>query len=336
MARRLSSNPEICREIAAGNSLDVIEIDGASNNSVDQVRDLRESVGYAPARARFKIYIIDEVHMLSIAAFNALLKTLEEPPAHVKFMFATTEPQKVPATILSRCQRFDLRRISSSEIMKKLGEIAIAEGVNIDEAALLAISRGAEGGLRDAESALDQLIAFRGENIKEDDVLSVFGLVSWEFLETLAGGILKGDFKTIIETVSDLDQHGKDMHRLLIELMEYYRNLLVFMVAGKESTLEDLTSAQIEKLSEQKQNASPERILEIVEILTETESQLRFALSKRTLFETALIRCARAASVVSIDEIIKQINELKQGLSVSPPTSAPAATVQTQANKPNP
>ena len=162
-----------CREITAGNSLDVLEIDAASNTGVDNVRDLRENVRYAPARGPFKIYIIDEVHMLSVAAFNALLKTLEEPPAHVKFIFATTEPQKVPATILSRCQRFDLRRISMSDIVERLSEIAEAEKIEIDEDALLAIARGAEGGLRDAESALDQFIAFRGKtSAKKTSLLS--------------------------------------------------------------------------------------------------------------------------------------------------------------------
>jgi DNA polymerase-3 subunit gamma/tau len=303
----------------------VIEIDGASNNSVDQVRDLRESVGYAPARARFKIYIIDEVHMLSISAFNALLKTLEEPPSHVKFMFATTEPQKVPATILSRCQRFDLRRIAAVEIVTKLKEIADAEKVKIHEKALVAIARGAEGGLRDAESALDQIIAFKGKEIQEEDVLSVFGLVAWEALERMVDSILHGDIAGLIEVIAELDAHGKDMHRLLLELMEYFRNLLVYSVAGGKAALQEFTESQLQKFEEQKGASSPERILEIVEILTQAEGRLRNALSKRTLFETALIRCARAASVVSIDAILKQIEELKSGLGAGEMTGAPEA-----------
>src|SRR3974390_277045 len=165
-----------CQEIAEGRSLDVLEIDGASNNGVEQVRELRETCKYAPASSRFKIYIIDEVHMLSTAAFNALLKTLEEPPAHVKFMFATTDPEKVLPTILSRCQRFDLRRIPAALIVKHLTGIAAKEQVKIDPPALLAIARGADGGMRDAESTLDQLISFCGEKIEEADVLSMFGL----------------------------------------------------------------------------------------------------------------------------------------------------------------
>src|SRR5271156_99051 len=178
------------QEITEGRSLDVLEIDGASNNGVEQVRELRETCKYAPAKAAFKIYIIDEVHMLSTAAFNALLKTLEEPPAHVKFMFATTEPEKVLATILSRCQRFDLRRIPTALIVKHLGEIARQENVQIDDAALHAIARGADGGMRDAESTLDQLISFCGREIAEADVLSMFGLAAHGQILALADAVL--------------------------------------------------------------------------------------------------------------------------------------------------
>src|SRR6266403_5968819 len=182
-----------CQEITEGRSIDVLEIDGASNNGVEQVRELRETVKYAPASSKFKIYIIDEVHMLSTAAFNALLKTLEEPPAHVKFMFATTDPEKVLPTILSRCQRFDLRRIPSALIVKHLALIAGKEKVKLDEEALLAIARGAEGGMRDAESALDQLISFCGEKIVESDVLSMFGLTAQGQILALSTAVLKGD-----------------------------------------------------------------------------------------------------------------------------------------------
>jgi len=182
-----------CEEIAEGRSLDVYEIDGASNNGVDQVRELRETCQYAPANAPYKIYIIDEVHMLSTAAFNALLKTLEEPPEHVKFMFATTDPEKVLPTILSRCQRFDLRRIPAGLIVEHLAMISKQEGVVIDEAALFAIARGADGGMRDAESTLDQLISFCGNTIQESDVLSVFGLTARGQIIDMAAAILNGD-----------------------------------------------------------------------------------------------------------------------------------------------
>ncbi len=198
-----------CREITEGRSLDVLEIDGASNNGVEQVRELRDTVRYAPARGKFKIYIIDEVHMLTTQAFNALLKTLEEPPAHVKFIFATTEPQKVLPTILSRCQRFDLRRIPASLIVKHLKEIAKKEKVAIDDEALAAIARGAEGGLRDAESTLDQLIAFCGNKIAEADVLSVFGLVAHDRIAALTDAVLDGQTTKSLQVLKELDDAGQ-------------------------------------------------------------------------------------------------------------------------------
>src|SRR5947199_1836381 len=182
-----------CREIAGGNSLDVIEIDGASNNSVEDVRQLRENVRYAPAKGHYKIYLIDEVHMLSPAAFNALLKTLEEPPEHVKFIFATTEPQKVLPTILSRCQRFDLHRIPANLIAQHLQLIAGKEKITLEPAAAHAIARGAEGGLRDAESMLDQLVAFCGETIAEADVLNVFGFSSKQTVVDIKGHVLRSE-----------------------------------------------------------------------------------------------------------------------------------------------
>ena len=317
-----------CREISAGNSLDVIEIDGASNNNVDQVRDLRENVRYAPARGPYKIYIIDEVHMLSIGAFNALLKTLEEPPAHAKFLLATTDVHKVPATILSRCQRFDLRRIGLKEIVGRLREIAAAEKWKVDEAALLAIARGAEGGLRDAESALDQIVSFTGEKITEADVLGVFGLVSWTTIDRLATAVLQGDAPTALKTVEELDAGGRDLQRLLQELLGHFRNVLVWKHAPELADTFDLTTAQLEGLKAQAALADGEKLLRVVEILTEAASQARFALSRRTVVEVALLKAARAASVVSLDELIAQIQASPAGggAPVPPavPTSAPA------------
>ena len=296
-----------CKEIVAGNSLDVIEIDGASNNNVDQVRDLRDNVRYAPARGPYKIYIIDEVHMLSAGAFNALLKTLEEPPPHAKFLLATTDVHKVPATILSRCQRFDLRRIGVKEIAGRLREIAQAEKWKVSEEALLAIARGAEGGLRDAESALDQIVAFKGEKIEEADVLGVFGLVSWTAIERLATAVLKGDAAEALKTVAELDEGGRDLQRLVQELLGHFRNVLVWKHAPELSGSFDLTEAQLEALKKQAELADGEKLLRVVEILTEAANQARFALSRRTVVEVALLKAARAATVVSIDELIAQI-----------------------------
>ncbi len=300
-----------CREIMSGKSLDVIEIDGASNTGVDHVRDLRENVQYAPACGPFKIYIIDEVHMLSMQAFNALLKTLEEPPSHVKFIFATTEPQKVPATILSRCQRFDLRKISTVDIVQHLGKIAAAEKIEINDEALLAIARGAQGGLRDAESALDQLMAFRGDSITEEDVLSVFGLVAGEQLSSMVDSILDGDIAALIKCVAELDEQGKDLQRVLIELVDHLKNLLIMMHTDGQADHLDLTAAQIEILDQQRGRVAADRILKMIELLTEAESRLRYALSRRTLVEIVLIRCARTARTATLDEIFSRLNELK-------------------------
>jgi len=317
-----------CREITAGTNLDVLEIDGASNNGVEQVRDLRETVKYAPSHGSHKVYIIDEVHMLSTAAFNALLKTLEEPPSHVKFVFATTEPERVLPTIVSRCQRFDLRRIPVSLIVQRLRLIAKAEKVKVDDDALLAIARGSEGGLRDAESALDQLISFKGKKIAEDDVLSVFGLVSRETLEELGEEVIRGNVKELIHIVAKLDEAGKNLRRVVLELMEHFRNLLVCLnVDGVDDNLE-LTEAQIEVLKKQSELTDTARVLRVIEILSETENRMRYALSRRTLLETALIRAARAAVVVSLEEILSQINALKAGLDpgagAQPPSEEPS------------
>src|SRR5947208_9512599 len=221
-------NDSKCVEIAEGRSLDVLEIDGASNNGVEQVRELRETCKYAPASSKFKIYISDEVHMLSTAAFNALLKTLEEPPQHVKFMFATTDPEKVLPTILSRCQRFDLRRIPADLISKHLALIAQQEKVKINPAALFAIARGAEGAMRDAESTLDQLISFCGDTIEEADVLSMFGLTSQIQLLELSRSVLTGEVEGALRQLHDLANNGKDLARLVSDLLNHFRNLLIF------------------------------------------------------------------------------------------------------------
>src|SRR5947199_630929 len=214
-----------CQEIAEGRSLDVFEIDGASNKGVEQVRELRETCKYAPASSKFKIYIIDEVHMLSTAAFNALLKTLEEPPEHVKFMVATTDPEKVLPTILSRCQRFDLRRIPASLIVQQLTKIAKEEKVTISPEALYAIARGADGGMRDAESTLDQLISFCGDKIEESDVLSMFGLAAQGQILDLSRAVLAGEIETALRELNGLARHGKDLGRLLSDLLSHFRNL---------------------------------------------------------------------------------------------------------------
>ena len=312
----------MCKEIAAGNALDVLEIDGASNNGVEQVRDLREQVQFAPTRGTFKIIIIDEVHMLSTAAFNALLKTLEEPPPHVKFIFATTEGDKVLPTIISRCQRFDLRRIQTPLIVERLRSICTAEQITIDEDALLAVARGAEGGMRDALSSLDQLISFKGDSLTEDDVLSVFGLVSRRSLEAIAAAILKGDMSAILKLIDAFDSAGKDMRRLTIELMEHFRNLLVYLYVGDNMSNLDATPEQIKTLAEQAEYTQADRIIQIADQLADMEGRLRFALSVRTLMEMTLMRCARIANSVSLDEILKRLQAIRTQEPVQPKETA--------------
>src|ERR1041384_3177786 len=244
-------NDPRCQEITEGRSLDVLEIDGASNRGIDEIRELRETAKYAPSSSRFKIYIIDEVHMLTKEAFNALLKTLEEPPAHVKFMFATTEPEKVLPTILSRCQRFDLRRIPIKLMVDHLRHIAKQENVTIDEAALHAIARGADGGMRDAESALDQLISFCGNTIEESDVLSMFGLAAQRSLLDLSRAILDGEIQTALHQLNDLAKNGKDLGRLLSDLLNHFRNLLIFQVSRGDTKMLEVSEAEAAALADQ-------------------------------------------------------------------------------------
>ncbi|MDZ4199446.1 MAG: DNA polymerase III subunit gamma/tau, partial [Kiritimatiellia bacterium] len=328
-----------CLEITGGRSLDVMEIDGASNNSVDDVRELRDAVRYTPARGPFKIYVIDEVHMLSMSAFNALLKTLEEPPPHVKFIFATTEPQKLPATIASRCHRFDLRRITARALIEQLRFIAGKENITVEEDALLAIARGAEGGMRDAESAFDQLISFCGSPIRESDVLSVFGLVSRQELESLARAILTGDISIILSTLSNLDRGGKDLQRVVLELLEHFRNVLVLQQGVDAGQALGLPDSQMNTLRDHADQIEPSHLLRIVELLIETESRLRFSLSRRTLLDTSLIRCARVASSVSIEAVLRQLSALRQSLGLpdsNPPIPPPPAKKSTPLSQPTP
>jgi DNA polymerase III subunit gamma/tau len=302
-----------CQEIAEGRALDVFEIDGASNNGVEQVRELRETCKYAPASAKFKIYIIDEVHMLSTAAFNALLKTLEEPPEHVKFMFATTDPEKVLPTILSRCQRFDLRRIPAALIAKHLTHIAKLEKVKIDPAALYAIARGAEGAMRDAESALDQLISFCGDKIEEPDVLSMFGLTAQGQLLELSRAVLAGEVENALRQLNELANHGKDLGRLLSDLLNHFRNLLIFRVSGGDLKMLEVSEAEAAALKEQSQQAGAEGLTRIMEVLAEAEMRLRDATSKKILVEVALLKAIEARSAVSIDSLLKQLQNLRDG-----------------------
>ena len=324
------------QEITDGRSLDVMEIDGASNNGVEQVRELRETCKYAPANSQFKIYIIDEVHMLSTAAFNALLKTLEEPPAHVKFMFATTDPEKVLPTILSRCQRFDLRRIPAALITKHLAEIAKKEKVKIDAPALNAIARGADGGMRDAESTLDQLISFCGEKIEETDVLSMFGLAAESQILKLSNAVLTGEIQTALTQLNELAQAGKDLGRLLSDLLNHFRNLLIFQVSRGDLNLLEVSEAEVAALKEQSPLANTDAFTRILEVLADAELHLRDAASKKILVEVTLLKAIEAREALPIDAVLKQLNQLRNGggLGASPMSAAAAPTAAAPANRP--
>jgi DNA polymerase-3 subunit gamma/tau len=329
-----------CKGVTLGADMDVIELDAASNNKVEDIHNVIEQVQFAPTHSRFKIFILDEVHMLTPAAFNALLKTLEEPPPHVKFIFATTEGDKVLPTIISRCQRFDLRRISIGDIMRRLRFICNAEGITITDDTLLAIARGSKGGLRDALSALDQLIAFKGTTLEEADVLSVFGLVSRGALEALAGHIINGNIGEILKAIDALDATGKDMRRFTTELLGHFRNLLVYQQVGADLTQQDVTADQVAVLAEQSKLIDARRIADIATMLSEMESKLRTSLSTRTLVEMTLIRCARTAKMVSLDEVIRRLNDLRtqtiQRLAAVAPSRPTAATaVQNVSTAPN-
>ncbi len=325
-----------CREIAGGNSLDVIEIDGASNNSVEDVRQLRDNVRYAPAKGRYKIYLIDEVHMLSSAAFNALLKTLEEPPPHVKFIFATTEPQKVLPTILSRCQRFDLHRIPANLIAQHLQFIAGKEKITLDPAAAHSIARGAEGGLRDAESMLDQLVAFCGEKIAEADVLNVFGFTSQQTVAGFTEKILRGATADAVQLLHEQSEAGKDMMKLMSDLISYSRDLLIFKV--KPDALSEDVDLDLQKsLAAQAQLIETDRLLELIDQFAEAEGRMKWAPNKKLHFEVALIKAIQTLSQVTLNEVIENLNALRDGKptppSVSAKKSSPAAAGVSPASK---
>ncbi len=296
----------VCQEIGEGTSLDVIEIDGASNNSVDNVRDIRENVQFTPSQGKFKIYYIDEVHMLSNAAFNALLKTLEEPPEHVKFIFATTEPNKILPTIISRCQRFDLRPIPTETIAKHLQFIAQQEGVTLDDPAAWAIAKGADGGMRDAQSMLDQLVAFCGDTITEQNVLEIFGFTSRDTVAGLASHLISKNSPAALELIHQQAETGKDLGQLLGELIGCLRALLVNRLDPKAGS-EGFPAELWEPLAKAAQNIPTDRILHLIDILADSEGRMKWASNKRLHFEVGLIKAIQSLSDVRISDVIKAL-----------------------------
>ncbi len=295
-------NDPVCQAIADGTHLDVIEFDAATNTQVDKIREaILDSVAYAPASARYKIYIIDEVHMLSAGSFNALLKTLEEPPQHVKFVFATTDPQKMPLTVISRCQRFDLKPIPAELIVGRLRKIATDEKIKVSDAALACIARMAEGGMRDAQSILDQMISFCGGEISEPDVLDVFGLVAADKIAELAGAVAAGDHRRIVAIVDECDANGRDLVRLLTDLQALVRGALLDAIAqGGRSELLGGTSLTTEQLTR------------LLDGLREGEGGVKLGLAEKINFEVTLLKAVEASRARAIDSLIKELATLAE------------------------
>jgi DNA polymerase-3 subunit gamma/tau len=307
-------NEDICREIADGRSMNVLEFDAASNTQVDKIREIIiDNVKYAPTgSAKYKVYIVDEVHMLSSSSFNALLKTLEEPPSHVKFVFATTDVQKVPTTIISRCQRFDLRRISTPEIAKHLLFIAEKEKIALAPGAAETIARGAEGGLRDAESMLDQLVAFCGETIAEADVLSIFGFTSAHTVAALCEHLIAGDAAQALRVVQEQSDAGKDLSRLMADLIAHFRNLLVIQ-CDPVGVKDELSDEAIAALAEQSQRISRDKLLELIEQFAKAESAMKWAPNKKMHFEIAAIRAIQTLNQATLTDVLDTLAAMRDG-----------------------
>ena len=287
---------ENCREITLGNSVDVIEIDGASNTSVDDVREIRENVKFAPFRGQFRVYIIDEVHMLSNSAFNALLKTLEEPPAHAVFIFATTEIHKIPVTILSRCQHYNFRRIARSEIVQRLRHVATQDHLTLEERSFMALARASEGSMRDALSLLDQAIAYSGKAISHADLELLLGAVPQELVQGLIRAILTQDSPAALASLASLLDRGHDLRAYCADVVEHIRNLLVAAVVPGTTELRSLietSEEDLNQLSSDAKTVTPEQLQELLAIFIHAEDSLRFSTHPRFVMETAAVRATR-------------------------------------------
>ena len=286
-----------CRETAAGTSIDVIEIDGASNRGIEHIRELREAVKYAPIGGKSKVYVIDEVHMLTNEAFNALLKTLEEPPPHVIFIFATTEPQKIPATILSRCQRYGFKRVPLQDISGRLRTIADAEGITISEQGLSLIARAAEGSMRDSQSLLDQAVSYSGLAIKDEDLQATLGSVAQQALFGFCAGLLARDAAGLLIEIDGLLEQGQDLRQFLSGVVEHVRNLLIVKIAASASSIVELPASDIDSLKLQSAGATSDQLLMLFDSLSKTLDEMRWSLHQRFTVEVGIIKaCSLATS----------------------------------------
>jgi DNA polymerase-3 subunit gamma/tau len=313
-----------CTEIASGASLDVQEIDGATNNGVEQVRELRESARYSPARDRFKIWIIDEVHMLSTGAFNALLKTLEEPPPRVKFIFATTEYHKIPDTILSRCQQYDFRMIPAKELLVHLREVASGEKIQVSEESLAKIARAAEGSARDALSLFDQVLSFSGDEVKDEDLAALLGLVDRELLLTASQSVVEGNSLALLDLVEKLSDYGADYKNFARELLLHFREILLLKLAPDSSSL--LAGVVPEERARMKPLAaaySEEDLLRILDLLTKADEELRKAQDPRVTLELALLKMVQMRRLLPFAELVARVDRLAAGNPAPPRASLP-------------
>ncbi len=327
-----------CQEITAGNSVDVFEIDAASNRGIDEIRELRETVRYLPARDRYKVFIIDEVHMLTTEAFNALLKTLEEPPPRSLFMLATTEPHKLPATIQSRCQHFSFRLLDYAEIFARLQYVCGKEKIQADEGALGALSQAAEGSLRDALSLLDQVIAACGEQLEEGRVRQLLGVVPVRLLREMIETIHAAESRRVLELISQLASEGYELAHFCGEFTRYVRNLMIAKSCGVESPLLQVPNDERQNLAEVVKLFSEEDLTRFFHILLRTESELRYSLEPRFHLEMGLLKLAQARKLVSLESLLAELGKGGAGerpspatpRSVAAPSPAPPAPVKTQ------
>jgi DNA polymerase-3 subunit gamma/tau len=322
-----------CLEITQGASVDVQEIDGASNRGIEQIRELRENIKYMPSSGPFRIYIIDEVHMLTLPAFNALLKTLEEPPSHVKFIFATTEPHKVPVTILSRCQKFDFKRIPLALLVKQMERITSEEGIDISRSGLTLIAREAEGSMRDAESLLDQVVSYTGPKVEDRQITDILGVIDRTLLFEASRAVLEGSAKTCIEIVDQIYNYGHDIKEFYRALMDQFRNLLVSLVAPFDDLL-DMVESDRKALKDQAERAGKEKLQQILNTLIAREESLRFTSHPRLVLESIMIRLCQMGDLVALDELIRKLETLEEKL--TSPGDSPKGVRMIDEEKPSP
>lgn len=311
-----------CRAIAAGASMNVIEIDAASNNGVDNIREIVEEVSYSPAEGKYKVYIIDEVHMLSIGAFNALLKTLEEPPSYVIFILATTEVHKLPVTILSRCQRYDFKRITIDTIAARMQELVQAEGVEVEEKALRYIAKTADGSMRDALSLLDQCIAFHLDKVLTyDKALDVLGAVDTEVFSRLLRNVLDRDVTGCVQLLEEIVMQGRELTQFVTDFTWYLRNLMLVQASDNLEDVIDMSTDNLKRLKEESQMADMDRIVRYIRIFSELSGQIRYASQKRILVEIALIKLCKPEMEVNQEAVLDRLRQvedkLAQGVTVS-------------------